>query len=363
MLAFIEDSIERLTLLRNYHATFKPEKESDYKVEAYDRALTELEMMKLNKYKVNNISGVDIFAEIEKMNIGKKIKDKLIEILTTSELQEYVKLLKLKTILDIASDIEKIPGFGPAFVKTMLKKVSDLSDEKINEFSNDKVKLLTFVGLNNYQEKMLKYHDHMPPFSTKVAYRAYNELKNIISTAVGDNKFIISAAGSLFRSLKKYDGNEEKINERRKELFTITLDDNMDPKFTNNDGSLFHNDIDIFVYYPEKKKGLKLFTKMINSIQSNTKYIDTLLSGDRTISFIWKLRKGTYTQVDIKISLEDEYIFGVLYFIAGKDANKRYRKLAKKKGYKLNQYEMISLSTNKKKNFANVGNLVKWLEA
>jgi DNA polymerase/3'-5' exonuclease PolX len=103
-------------------------------------------------------------------------------------------------------------------------------------------------------------------------------------------------------------------------------------------GESTSGDIDIIVR--ESSVG-NMATKLLPIIK------EYLLSGAKKIIAIIKTKDSRYRQMDIRAFTKDQWPFGLLYNSSGKNFNILIREYAKKKGYHLDEYQMINLSNGK----------------
>ena len=126
-----------------------------------------------------------------------------------------------------------------------------------------------------------------------------------------------------------------------------------------------------------------------------TKYVGTYVVGDRKLSFLIRIPKTNkmknkkskiiytdpekvmndnhivpkrskfrYIQVDIRFVLEEEYPFALLYFTGSKQFNIYLRKMAKDKGYSLNEYGIKDMRTKNyldRKKFKTESDIIKFI--
>ena len=99
-------------------------------------------------------------------------------------------------------------------------------------------------------------------------------------------------------------------------------------------------DIDIVVT-AERRNWKKIINQIIKLPQVNT----VLASGETKASVILK---AANMQADIRIVHDDEYGAAMLYFTGSREHNIMLRTVAKKRGWKINEYGVFDVKTNKR---------------
>ncbi len=99
-------------------------------------------------------------------------------------------------------------------------------------------------------------------------------------------------------------------------------------------------DIDIVVT-AERRNWKKIINQIIKLPQVNT----VLASGETKASVILK---AANMQADIRIVHDDEYGAAMLYFTGSREHNIMLRTIAKKRGWKINEYGVFDVKTNKR---------------
>ena len=81
----------------------------------------------------------------------------------------------------------------------------------------------------------------------------------------------------------------------------------------------------------------------------NDVIVNVFSSGKNRMSFLAKMKDDKYVRhIDILITSLESYYPALLYFGSGVDESRRIRQIAKDKGYKLNEYELLHIKTGKK---------------
>lgn len=260
---------------------------------AYTKAIRELK--KLNAITslkdVENVSGV-----------GKKIKEKISEILETGELKAAEKA-KGEVSVELFQNLLNVYGIGPMKAKELIQKNSIKSIEELKS----KPELL-----NEVQKKGLKYYDDL-------LYRIPR------SEMEQHEKIIMSNVESPVEAII--------VGSYRREAPTS-------------------GDIDVLLKVPEsytKKQQKDSFEKIIKTLQEKKYLIDILGMGEKKCLGVVKLDEDSVARrIDFLITPEKEYPYAVLYFTGSDSFNVAFRKYALTKNYTLNEHGMKETDRDKK---------------
>ena len=99
-------------------------------------------------------------------------------------------------------------------------------------------------------------------------------------------------------------------------------------------------DIDIVITADERK-----WKKIITAITQLSQVETVIAAGKTRASLVLKTKQ---VQADIRVVHEDEYGAALLYFTGSKEHNIQLRSVAKKRGWKLNEYGVFDNKTGKK---------------
>lgn len=268
-------------------------KEIKFKPQAYILAAQSLENLKEDVYEIYLKKGKGGLEEIP--GIGKRLADKIIEYLENEKIKEFEDLKKsvpkaLYTMMDI-------PGVGAKKAKLFydilkIKTIKELEtaakEHRLSSIRGFKEKSEENIlaGIKRYK---LKQHRIKLKNAEKIANFILKEIKKIKEVKKAE------VAGSI---------------RRRKETI---------------------GDIDIVILTNKSHKVADKFSKM-NFIK------EILNKGDEKVSVILK----DNLQADLRFFSEEEYGAGLLYFTGDKTHNIWLRKIAIKKGLKLNEYGLFS---------------------
>ncbi len=236
---------------------------------------------------------------IEKLSgIGINIADKIEELFLTGEI-EYLKDLQKKFPVDIES-LLKVKGLGPKGVKKLYKElgVKSLKDLKEKTENGEVAKLDGFgeKTAQNILESLSFFSKEESRWSLENALSVCDEIIDKIKELKEVTK--ISSAGSL---------------RRKKETI---------------------GDIDILVSAKDSSKIMDFFTSLKNVKSISGK-------GETKSSVI--LEDGL--NVDLRVVKKESFGSALQYFTGSKNHNIKLRKLAIKKGFKLNEYGLFDKET------------------
>ena len=235
--------------------------------------------------------------------IGESIAGKIIEYLHTGKIKTFEQLKKqvpyeLLELMDIT-------GFGPVTLKLLHEKLRISNREDlVHALEKNKLKGLKGFGEKKIEnmKRALKLFKESNRMLLKEAEITGNEILVEINKIPGVQKATL--AGSL---------------RRKKETV---------------------GDIDI-VILAEPKNRKKIVTRFTALPQVEK----VLAKGSTKASVV--LKKGNI-QVDIRLVHDYEYGAALLYFTGSKEHNIKLRTIAKQRGYKINEYGIFDVSTNKR---------------
>lgn len=257
---------------------------------AYTKAIRELKKLEtINSLKdVEGVSGV-----------GKKIKEKIKEIIETGELKAAVKA-KEDLPVKVFQDLLNVYGIGPVKAKELIQKDNIKSIEDLES----KLHLL-----NEVQKKGLKYYSDLL-------------LRIPRSEMEQHEKIIMSHIEAPVEGII--------VGSYRREAPTS-------------------GDIDVLLKVPESSKQKEYFEKIIKTLQEKNYLIDILGVGDKKCLGVVKLDDDSVARrIDFLITPEKEFAYAVLYFTGSDSFNVGFRKYALTKGYTLNEHGMKETTGDKR---------------
>ncbi|HEX4956800.1 MAG TPA: helix-hairpin-helix domain-containing protein [Lacibacter sp.] len=274
-------------------------KEERFRAIAYENAAKLLHNMK------EDIEGhAASIKELDELKgIGESIAEKIIEYLHTGRIQTYEKLKKqvpfeLLELMDIT-------GFGPATLKTLHDQLNIQTKKDLEEaFNSGRLQAVKGFGekkIENMRQalKLSKTTNRLP---LAIAEKIANGLLSRISGLPGVKRAAL--AGSL---------------RRKKETI---------------------GDIDIIILAaPQHRKNIvSLFTSLPQ--------VSKILAKGTTKASI--ILKEPEIQVDVRLVSDFELGAAMLYFTGSKEHIIKLRTLARNKGYKINEYGIFEIDTNKR---------------
>jgi DNA polymerase (family 10) len=268
-----------------------------WKPQAYRQAARSIEASKdvESIYKKSGINGLE-----EIPGVGENIAKKIIEFLKTGRIHAYERLKE--TVPAHIYILMKVPGIGPKKVEK-LNRILKITSVKQLEQAARAHRISPIAGFGNKSEQeilesigLMKLSKERIPLkeAEKIANNIINEMKKVKGI---EN---ISAAGSL---------------RRRK----VTI-----------------RDIDIIASSNQPEKLIDAFTKL--------KDVKKVLAKGKTKAVII-FKSGVHA--DLRVFAPKSWGAGLLYNTGSKNYNIEIRRIAIKKGYKLNEYGLFNRKTNK----------------
>jgi len=266
-------------------------KKEKWKPQAYRIAAQTIESLKEDIEDIYLEKGIKGFEELP--GIGEGIAKKIVQFIESEKIEEYEKLKK--SIPQGLYEMMNIPGIGVKRASLFYHKLK-IKNIKELEKAAKKHKLLGLPGFKEQAEKKilegissLEIENRIPlKQAEKIANRIISELKKLKEIEK------VEIAGSI----------------RRKKSMI--------------------RDIDLVVQTKKPEIVAEKFTKMsfVDKILGKGKEKATIITKDRM-------------QADVRFFTEKEYGAGLLYFTGDKQHNIWLRKIAIKKGWKLNEYGLF----------------------
>jgi len=270
-----------------------------WKPQAYRKAARFLESMKEDVYDIYGKNGMKGLDEIP--GIGERIAKKIEEYIRTGKMKRYETLKK--QVSSSYSELMNVRTLGPKKARFLNEKLGIKTIQQLKlAIKNEKLRSLKGFGKKsekniseeiNFPKKTGKRYPYREAYSA--ALPIYNSLKKLSIT----NR--IDFGGSL----------------RRKER-TI-------------------GDIDLLVVSDNPEKLIDEFTKL--------KQIRKVLTKGKTKAMV--ILKNNM-QADILVVKPESYGAALQYYTGNKIHNINLRELARKKGFKLNEYGLFDRKTNRR---------------
>lgn len=226
--------------------------------------------------------------------VGKGIKSKLIEYVTTGKVDELVELENSKTVRAY-TELSKIAGAGP-------KTVAEWIRNGIFSIADLRKKLSTGeVELTTVQKYGLTYYNDL---NQRIPRDEVNFLGSMVIDRVKtlDPKAQCEITGSFRRGVPD------------------------------------SGDIDIIT------TGVYSLSDLVQSYNADPNFIATFMLGSERTTFIYKSPiSGKVRQIDVLLLQSQQYWAGILYFTGSWEFNAAMRGYAKSKGYLLNQRGLFKI--------------------
>ena len=312
-LEFINDIIIReLSVLRDKEFINR----SFFKVKHYNVAIDAIK----NDFEDTAITNGNILNSYK--GIGKKIIDKINEIINTGKLGAAERAKEEFTGLDLIIKLSKIHGIGSVQAKKLVETHNIKSiDELINR--QNEIQPNGRPLLNDVQQKGLKYFDDLIERIPRDEMDLHEEFirnwtRNINQLYPGTQ---ITMVGSYRRNKK----------------------DSGDIDLLITDSS---NNPEVFHYLIREFKEIKYITETLSL--GKKKFMGICNVGGE---YPWVEK---YRRLDILYTTKEEYPFALLYFTGSSSFNTALRDYANSIGYRLNEYNLKHYDISKKK----VGDIV-----
>lgn len=263
-----------------------------WKPQAYTiaaRALEDLKEPVENIYKKKGLKGLEDIP-----GIGEALAKKIVEYLKTGKIKRYEELKK--SVSSGMIEMMKIPGLGPKRVKLLHDELEIENIEQLEKAAKQgKIRdLPTFkkTSERNILEGIRRYKSGRERIPLETALKESNRILKILKKVSGVKR--TSEAGSV-----------------RRRLETI-------------------GDLDLLVSSSKPEKVINRFIKL-NGIKK------ILAKGKTKASVVL----NNNLQIDLRVIPDDEFGAALQYFTGNKAHNILLRKIAIKKGYKLNEYGLF----------------------
>ncbi len=262
-------------------------KDVKFKPNAYRRAAQNVESLPEDIEKLHERN------ELGKIpGVGKNIAEKIKELLETGSLAYYKKLRD--GIPVNVEELSSVEGIGPKTIKTLYREIGIKNLEELEKAAREG-KIRSIKGMGEKTERKI--------------------LDNIEFAREGGGRwllgFVLSEAISIKALLEKKVDKISVAGSIRRMKETI-------------------GDVDILVVSSRPAEVMDFFTGMKN--------VETVLVKGETKSSV---RLEDRIQVDLRIVDEDSFGSALQYFTGSKEHNIEVRKIAVRKGYKLNEYGLF----------------------
>jgi len=278
-------------LLSNF-AVFLEMDDVPFKPRAYEKAAETIEALEGDIEEIYRIGGTKALENIS--GVGKGIAEKIEEYLKTGFVKEYNALAKKIPVK--LTELRSIEGIGPKTIKTLYRKlkITDIASLKKAALAQ-KIRRLPHFGLQS-EEKILKGIGFYERSRGRFLLGEVLPLARSFAEQIGDINGVkrVEVAGSLRRW-------QETIG-----------------------------DLDFLVIADDPKRAMNAFVRLPGVTHVYAK-------GETKSS----VRLSSGLDMDIRIIPRESYGAALQYFTGSKDHNVIVRKIAAKKGLKLNEYGLF----------------------
>jgi DNA polymerase/3'-5' exonuclease PolX len=307
--------INILTTVKDYYNSINDR----FHIKAYERAIYQIK-----KWSKPITHGIDL-KDLE--GIGKGMIDKIDTILKTNTLP-IIHEKKLQIINITKKDLltlKNVLGFGDKFVSRLK---NDYNIETIQEL-NDYLKSGKTIPLTQQQKIGLTYHNELsipiPRLETQILYNSLID-ESSIQNLIQNYKLHIKLAGSFpSGKLESKDIDILIATPRYSDISTGKLMSKIIKAIKSSKFCLKLNPLD---------HGVETSSGLIELSSGTTKFLGLILSRNPNI------QQCIYRHLDIRIVDYKSYPYARFYYCSGKIFNIMIRDKLKKKGYKLNEWEL-----------------------
>lgn len=274
-------------LIRQYKISKIPE--NKFRVSAYTRAI---ELIKAHKGKITKSSNVKGLTKGASEKVDKIIKG-----------------IPISSNVVIENELEKVTGIGPTMANKIYKKtgIHTVAALRKNKKLLETLPHMAQIGV--------KYFEGLSKSITKKELeQTRTNIENIILRGVNPQCEVILAGSYYYKKM-----------------------------------ATSYSDIDIIVTSPKLKtrtevKKFGLMEKTIAALFQKGFLIDTFINGSEKYIGI----TSNVHHIDLHVVAYENLDYHLLYFGSGVTESKRLRSLAKRKGYKLNEYGLWNLTNGKR---------------
>lgn len=265
-------------------------------------------------------------------------------------------LKKYDKVIKSGSDLKNIRGIGDGIIK----RIDEILESgKLAEIKSTEQNLEEIESINQLKEVYGIGDKNAYELVTKYKIHSVDELKK----AHVDGK--VSLNNNVIVGLKYFDTYKQKIP--RKDM--IKFDKYLQKMARKTDPKLeviicgsyrrqrdFSNDIDCMILHPDvikrkDQKSSKYLLSFIETLRKDKFLLDSLTSDDvetKYMGFCKGTPKSIVRRIDIRYMPYESYYSALLYFTGSGAFNQKMRQEFKKQGFKLNEYGLYKLDSEKK---------------
>jgi DNA polymerase/3'-5' exonuclease PolX len=301
----MEDRTERIIYILNLFLVdsqrkINVEPQAPFRVRAYTNAI---KAIKEYGKPITSKSDADFLFNEKK--IGKKIRDKMYEIILTGELEEAK---ELEVVADVREQLLNIYGIGPVRADELINDYNVNTLDDLREIVLKNPEFLTeaqTLGLAFYSDLIQRI-----PRLEMIEHEKY--LRNFFQDRVPE--FNITIVGSY----------------RRQEPTS--------------------GDVDVLVSYNgmNYETAQRKFSLLIEELMKDAYCVGTLSNGKHKYMGIVQIDESSLSRrLDILLTKPEEFILSLLYFTGSQKFNIAFRRVANVKGYTLNEHRLGTLPLEK----------------
>jgi DNA polymerase/3'-5' exonuclease PolX len=277
------------------------------------RLKTILNAIKIMKKYPNKISTSNDLEELPGIGIG--IIKRIDEIIKNGYLEELTSIPLFSPHELLIEDLTKIVGIGRKTAMDLINTYHIISvDDLINKYNDNKIKLSKQIILG------IKYYN---TYKQQIPRREMTSVLNFLKKEIAkvNSKIILTVCGSYRRE-----------------------------KTTSND-------VDVLISHPDIKQKKDILNMKNNYLQTfvnilkEDNFITDDLIEDITTKYMgfFKYKNKPIRRIDILFVPYISYPAALLHFTGSGEFNQRIRNIAKKNGYKLNEYGLFKITDGKTK--------------
>lgn len=276
-----------------------------FKARAYTKVIGQLKGITSHIYTIEDFDSLNIEG------IGKSIKEKIIEIISTGQLRAANKI-KNNPETQLFDSLTKIYGVGPVKAQELI----DMKEPSIKSIDDLRNALVSKPKLLNDKQKIgLKYIEDIQTRIPRTEVSLHEHVIHTTFTSVYSD-FITTIVGSYRRGLET------------------------------------SGDIDVLVSVPgnityNNTSVLKHFKDTVMSMTQSGYITDILALGPKKCMAFVKLDPAKPARrLDILLTTPDEYPYALLYFTGSDKFNIKFRRKTLEQGYSLSEHGVKKVSTD-----------------
>ena len=265
-----------------------------WKARAYATAIKQLRLKEGPIHTIDDVNDVK--------GIGKKIREKIQEILDTGKLRQAE---QINAGVHSITELTRVHGIGPSKAKDLVENHNIKSIQELKDNLN---------LLNDKQKMGLKYLDD---FELRIPRKEMMKHEAFLLESFPDN-LTVEVVGSFRRNAKD------------------------------------SGDIDVLITCDDERvlEDPDLLKNIVKSLEKKKYCLDTFALGNKKYLGVCKVKYGRhFRRLDLLITAKHEFPFAQLYFTGNPTFNVEMRNIALSRGYSLSEYGLKYMSGSKKGKF------------